>query len=149
MKNHKNCLVCDRIKLIKENKNPYFVKEMETGYVVIGDYQFYKGYTLFLCKEHKKELHELKPNFRKKFLEEMSEVAKVVFEAFKPEKLNYELLGNTDEHMHWHLIPRYKNDPRPETAIWAIDKKIRCNEKTRIKSKEIENFKKLLADKLK
>ncbi len=31
------CLICDRIKSIKEGANPYFVKELETGYVVIGD----------------------------------------------------------------------------------------------------------------
>ena len=32
--------------------NPFFVKELETGYVVIGDYQHFKGYTLFLYKTH-------------------------------------------------------------------------------------------------
>lgn len=32
-----NCLVDERIALIKENKNPYFVRELNTGYVVIGD----------------------------------------------------------------------------------------------------------------
>ena len=31
------CLVCDRIHMMKENTNPWFVKELETGYVVIGD----------------------------------------------------------------------------------------------------------------
>ena len=46
------CLVCDRIKMIKDNINPWFVKELKTGYVVIGDNQHFKGYTLFLCKEH-------------------------------------------------------------------------------------------------
>ena len=47
------CLICERIQMIKEHKNPYFVKELETGYVVLGDHQHFKGYTLFLCKEHK------------------------------------------------------------------------------------------------
>ena len=47
------CLICDRIAMIKNGTNPYFVKELETGYVVIGDYQHFKGYTLLLFKEHK------------------------------------------------------------------------------------------------
>ena len=51
-----NCLVCERIQMIKENNNPYFVKELETGYVVIGDFQHFKGYTLFLYKDHVVEL---------------------------------------------------------------------------------------------
>lgn len=33
--------------MIKEGTNPYFVKELETGYVVIGDNQHFKGYTIF------------------------------------------------------------------------------------------------------
>ena len=47
-----DCLICKRIKMIKNNENPYFVKELETGYVVLGDHQRFKGYTLFLCKKH-------------------------------------------------------------------------------------------------
>lgn len=36
------CFVCNRINMIKEGTNPYFVKELETGYVVIGDNQHFK-----------------------------------------------------------------------------------------------------------
>lgn len=35
------CLACSRIQEIKENMNPYFVCETETGYVVIGDFQLF------------------------------------------------------------------------------------------------------------
>lgn len=45
--------------MIKEGTKPYFGKELETGYVVIGDYQHFRGYTLFLYKEHVIELFEL------------------------------------------------------------------------------------------
>lgn len=54
-----NCLICNRINKIKEGTNPYFVAELETGYVVIGDHQLFRGYTLFLCKHHETELHFL------------------------------------------------------------------------------------------
>ena len=46
----KMCGICERIQMIKNGSNPYFVKELETGYVVIGDFQHFKGYTLFLNK---------------------------------------------------------------------------------------------------
>ncbi|MBQ8862090.1 MAG: HIT family protein [Clostridia bacterium] len=104
------CLICDRIKMIKEGKNPYFVKELETGYVVIGDYQHFKGYTLFLAKEHKTELWHLEKDVKIKFLEEMSIVAEAAARAFFAEKMNYELLGNGDTHLHWHLFPRVSGD---------------------------------------
>ena len=106
----KMCLICDRIKMIKDDTNPYFVKELETGYVVIGDHQHFKGYTLFLYKDHKTELFHLEPTQKMKFLEEMSIVAEAVSKAFNAEKMNYELLGNGDTHLHWHLFPRVNGD---------------------------------------
>ena len=66
------CLICDRIAMIQRGENPYFVKELETGYVVIGDHQHFKGYTLFLCKRHETELFHLSPEYKLAFLEEMS-----------------------------------------------------------------------------
>lgn len=104
------CLICERIGMIKEGTNPYFVKELETGYVVIGDNQHFKGYSLFLCKEHKTELFQLDYLIKMKFLEEMSIVAEAVSKAFDNEKINYELLGNGDTHLHWHLFPRVSGD---------------------------------------
>lgn len=104
------CLICDRIKMIKNGTNPYFVKELETDYVVIGDHQHFKGYTLFLYKDHKTELFHLEPTQKMKFLEEMSIVAEAVSKAFNAEKMNYELLGNGDTHLHWHLFPRVNGD---------------------------------------
>lgn len=104
------CLICGRIKMIEENRNPWFVKEMDTGYVVIGDHQHFKGYTLFLCKEHKTELFQLDHAVKMKFLEEMATVAEAVAKAFGAEKMNYELLGNGDTHLHWHLFPRISGD---------------------------------------
>jgi len=83
------CLICNRISLINDGKNPYFVKELDTGYVVIGDHQHFRGYTIFLCKEHKTELFQLPKLYKMRFLEEMSIVAEAVSKAFKAEKMNY------------------------------------------------------------
>ena len=105
-----NCLICNRIQLIKEGKNPYFVCELKTGYVVLGDHQRFKGYTLFLCKEHASELHFLSKEFKTNFLEEMTLVAEAIYNVYKPDKMNYELLGNGDSHLHWHLFPRFDGD---------------------------------------
>lgn len=142
------CLICDRINLINQNKNSYFVKELTTGYVVLGDYQLFRGYTLFLCKEHKRELHELEPDFRKTFLWEMSEVAAAVFRAFEPRKLNYELLGNTDKHMHWHIFPRHVDDPNPDRTVWNIPREIRNSDSSKPTEKELETLKEKLLSQL-
>lgn len=104
------CLICDRIQMIKDGKNPYFVKELSTGYVVIGDNQHFKGYTLFLCKQHKTELFYLDKDLSSEFMQEMVLVAEAVRNAFGAEKMNYECLGQGDAHLHWHLFPRRTGD---------------------------------------
>lgn len=81
------CLICERIEWIKENRNPYFVAELETGYVVLGDHQYFRGYTLFLAKEHVRDLHKLEPEFKLQFLAEMSLVEEAVAECFAAEKM--------------------------------------------------------------
>jgi diadenosine tetraphosphate (Ap4A) HIT family hydrolase len=135
------CLICDRTSKIKSNSNPFFVKELETGYVVVGEHQYYPGYTLFLCKQHVGELHELKPDFRLKFLQEMSDVAAAVYKAFKPKKVNYELLGNAHPHLHWHIFPRYEDDPNLTMPVWVVDKDIRNAPDTKPSSKQLQELK--------
>jgi diadenosine tetraphosphate (Ap4A) HIT family hydrolase len=48
----------------------------------------------------------------------MLRVARAVDKAFSPRKMNYELLGNTVAHLHWHLFPRYEGDPNPNRPTW-------------------------------
>lgn len=107
-----------RIKQIQKGENPFFVAELHTGYVVIGEHQRFLGYTLFLSKTDKTELHQLEEKTKVDFLEEMSLVAECVWEAFKPKKLNYELLGNGDPHLHWHIFPRYEDDGVKGPVWW-------------------------------
>jgi diadenosine tetraphosphate (Ap4A) HIT family hydrolase len=145
-KNTQNCLVCERISWIKNNSNPFFVKEVQSGYIVLGDYQFYEGYTLLLSRIHVDELHKLSKVDRSQFLEDMAHTAEALYKAFKPKKLNYELLGNTDSHLHWHLFPRYEDDPKPNTAIWAFDKSIRSSEEQKPSEAKLNDLKQRLLD---
>lgn len=137
------CLICDRIQMIRSGTNPYFVKELETGYVVIGDHQHFKGYTLFLCKEHKTELFQLEHPFMVKYLEEMASVAQAVSRAFGAEKINYELLGNGDTHLHWHLFPRVTGDlgKYGKGPVWWLPKEQMYDDSCRPAPEELEELK--------
>ena len=119
------CEICKRLPRITPD-SPYFIAELETGFAVLGDHQIYDGYTLFIAKRCVPELHLLPHNERAKFLDEMALVAEAVFNATKPRKLNYELLGNSVSHLHWHLFPRYATDPDPKWPVWN-DPRIESN----------------------
>jgi len=140
-----DCAVCERIELTKQGKNKYFVRELETGYVVIGDHQRFKGYSLFLCKEHATEIHFLEKDFRKKFLKEMSLVAEAVYKAFQPDKLNYELLGvGSGVHMHWHFFPRRAGDTPNPGPVWQLGGQEMNHERYLPTDEELEELKRML-----
>lgn len=109
-------------KLCQQNKpnDPYFIMELETGYVTLGWYQRFKGYVVFVCKEHGPELHNLELNFRLKHLEEMTIVSEAICNIYHPDKLNYELLGNGCSHIHWHLYPRRKGDTPKVSSVYQL-----------------------------
>ncbi|MDE7398523.1 MAG: HIT family protein [Oscillospiraceae bacterium] len=149
------CLICDRIEMIKKGENPYFVKELETGYVVIGDNQHFYGYTLFLYKNHenKTELFHLQFDEKMKFLEEMSIVAEAVSKAFGAEKMNYELLGMGDAHLHWHLYPRRSGDienygNNGKGPVWCYPMDKMYSDDNRPNSNELEEMKRKLLSEL-
>lgn len=143
-----NCMICERIEWIKKGENPYFVRELSTGYVVIGDCQRIRGYSLFLCKEHATELHFLEPDFRARFLWEMSLVAEAVYRAFDAEKLNYELLGTgAGVHMHWHFFPRRTGDTPKPGPVWQLGSELHAKEYNP-SAEELEDLKRRLNEQL-
>lgn len=139
-----SCLICERIQLIREGKNPYFVAELETGYVVLGDHQHFRGYTLFLCKEHCTELFMLPEAFRDRHLQEMVLVSQAVFEVFHPEKMNYEVLGNGESHIHWHLFPRNPGDTPKRGPVWVLPPEEMYHESKRPSGEELNSMVDLL-----
>lgn len=147
------CFVCDRIHMIKEGTNPYFVKELGTGYVVIGDNQHFKGYSIFIYKEHIAELFQLDHARKTKYLEEMSVVAEAVAKAFGVERMNYELLGNGDRHLHWHLFPRVDGDienygNNGKGPVWWYPREKMYSEDNRPSKMELEEMKAKLLEEL-
>ena len=147
------CLICQRIEWIKSGENPYFVKELETGYVVIGDNQYFEGYTLFLAKEHVTELHHMEAPVKLRFLEEMILVQEAVSKAFSAQKMNVELLENGDAHAHWHIFPRREGDMKrhglnDRGPVWWVPWEEMVAEEYQVKGSKLEGLVKNLSETL-
>jgi diadenosine tetraphosphate (Ap4A) HIT family hydrolase len=103
---------------MEDGRDPYAIARLTTGYVKLLPTQYFRGYTLFSAKLCVREVYDLPPDVRAVHLHEMAEVAHAVERAFRPRKLNYEALGNGTPHLHWHVIPRYADDPHPLGPVW-------------------------------
>ncbi len=143
-----DCAICRQIELIRQGTHPGFVAELEAGYVIAGEYQYFRGYALFLCRRCIPELHLLDREFKIKFLEELTYVSEAVDDGFHPHKINYELLGNQVPHIHWHLFPRHKNDPAPLLPIWNIETSVRESQSAKPSPEEFLEIKRTLLKEL-
>ena len=95
------------------------IAELKQCYVLLNRDQFFPGYTFVVAKEHVTELFHLDREARALVIEEVAATAAALYKLFKPDKINYELLGNMVPHMHWHLVPRFAADPLWPRPIWS------------------------------
>jgi diadenosine tetraphosphate (Ap4A) HIT family hydrolase len=96
---------------IKANAFNDFLAELESCYVILGDQQFYRGYCVLFAKLHATELYLMPADSARLLCDEMRLVAEAIAAVVKPWKMNYECLGNSEPHVHWHLLPRNESEP--------------------------------------
>lgn len=120
-----SCFFCDEIQRIRDNQNNRLVAELPESYVLLKSSEIFPGYCLVVSKEHHEQLPELPEEKQLAIFADVIKVAEAIYSNLKPQRINYECLGNLVAHLHWHVIPRYNNDPLPEGPIWQIDKSLR------------------------
>jgi diadenosine tetraphosphate (Ap4A) HIT family hydrolase len=105
-----SCGICAMIDRIKAGTFNDFIAELKSCYVILGDQQFYRGYCVLLAKIHATELYLMPDDDACLLFDEMRLTAEAIAEVVKPWKMNYECLGNSEPHVHWHLLPRDVNE---------------------------------------
>jgi diadenosine tetraphosphate (Ap4A) HIT family hydrolase len=112
------CGICSIIERIRGGIFPDWVAELPRSWLTLGDAQFYRGYCILLAKRHVTELHAMPRGEAHELLDEILAVGRTLAEVLKPLKLNYECLGNQEPHVHWHIFPRYQDDPMKHSPVW-------------------------------
>src|SRR5262245_25572355 len=105
------CPFCDKLARLDALPADELVWQSPRSVVLLGPWQFYQGYCVLVARTHATELHHLPDADRREYFDELCRLARAVEAAFRPRKLNYELLGNQVSHLHWHLFPRAAADP--------------------------------------
>jgi diadenosine tetraphosphate (Ap4A) HIT family hydrolase len=95
-----------------------FIAELPRSWLILGDSQFYRGYTVLLAKRHINEIHLMPRGEAHELLDELLAVGKALGAVVHPHKLNYECLGNQEPHVHWHVFPRSAADPMRLAPVW-------------------------------
>ena len=100
------CGICEAIERLAAGKFPDLVAELPNSWAILGDAQFYRGYCILFAKRHATELYLMPADEARGLFDEVRLVAEAIAAVVKPLKMNYECLGNSEPHVHWHLFPR-------------------------------------------
>lgn len=104
-----NCGYCMKNELL----DPFgiYICNLDASVLVLFKEQSHPGRCIVACKDHVGEMVELTDEERNAFFADVSRVAKALHAAFHPDKINYGAYGDTGRHMHFHLVPKYKDGP--------------------------------------
>ena len=79
----------------------------------------YPGTTRVVLNRHVAEMTDLGEADQQSVMRATLCVERVMRDTLGPDKVNLAALGNMVAHLHWHVIPRWKDDPHFPQAIWA------------------------------
>ena len=84
--------------------------ELPYSKVYVFKEQSHKGRVIVAYKDHVSELVNITDEERNGYFADIATVANALHKAFSPEKVNYGAYGDTGKHLHFHLVPKYKDD---------------------------------------
>lgn len=116
-------LIHRRVDAAQAGENPFVIARVESGWAVIGDVQFLDGYCLILPDPVVPSLNDLAEDARTTFLRDMCLLGDAILEATWAQRINYEILGNSEPALHAHVFPRYDTEPDVlrSKPVWFYD----------------------------
>ena len=83
----------------------------------------YPGFCRVVWREHVREISDLTNTERHHLMTVVFAVEAALRLLYRPLKINLASLGNVTPHLHWHVIPRFADDPHFPAPIWATEKR--------------------------
>lgn len=103
----------------KDNEHVLWIADLNVSTLLLYRDQRFRGYCILSFEPwDATSLEMLSDKEYEAFFLDLRRASEAIRKAFQPDHMNYELLGNTNPHLHWHIVPRYKDDPRWGQPIW-------------------------------
>lgn len=95
------------------------IKKLSVSTLGLYDDARYPGRCILVYHEHLEDFAELDIDSAARFIEDVQKAARAIKKATNADRMNYAILGNTEPHLHFHLIPRkIDNEPIPNRSPW-------------------------------
>ena len=86
--------------------------------VLVGDAD-HPGFCRVILTEHATEMTDLPDAERARLMNVVYAIEGLLRELLRPDKINLASFGNIVPHLHWHVIPRFADDPHFPHSVWS------------------------------
>lgn len=113
-------LIHERVAQAREGENPTVIGRLRSGWAVLGDSQLPLGYCLLLPDPVVPSINSLTGEDRAAFLADMVALGDALLEVTGAYRINYEILGNTEQALHAHVFARFASEApeRVRGPVW-------------------------------
>jgi len=87
--------------------------------IVLAAEPDYPGFLRVVVNAHVKEMSDLSVSDQEKLMRAVFAAEAALREVMQPDKINLASLGNVVPHLHWHVIPRFGDDPHFPNPVWG------------------------------
>jgi diadenosine tetraphosphate (Ap4A) HIT family hydrolase len=87
--------------------------------VVRTDEPDYPGFLRVILNAHVKEMTDLPAADQQALMRGVFAAEAALRVVMAPDKINLASLGNVVPHLHWHVIPRFTDDPHFPNPVWG------------------------------
>ena len=108
MERDMNCAYCMEGELVE--KFGIKICDLETSKLYLFKEQSHKGRVIVAHNYHVGDMTQLTEEERNAYFSDVAKVSKALQAAFNPNKINYGAYGDTGHHLHFHLVPKYKEE---------------------------------------
>jgi diadenosine tetraphosphate (Ap4A) HIT family hydrolase len=103
--------VSQQVEAARVGLEPALICQVSSGWVVLCTMQYLRGYCILLPDPVVPSLNDLTRQNRADYLCDMSIVGDALLDVTGAHRINYAIMGNSDQVLHSHIVPRYLAEP--------------------------------------
>lgn len=96
---------------------PNWIVDFPNSVAILHFNQVFHGRSILITRNHHEDMLEIPEAESRAINEELWRLADAIKRALRPDRLNYANYGNVVPHQHWHVFPRFVDDPMGEDPL--------------------------------